>query len=339
MFQQKGILEKKRIFVAPLFLFMFLLAFLFVLAEIANAQEVISVGINPPQPGPNEEVVVGVESFLLDLDRSRISWSLNGASSKSGFGEKSFSFKTGAAGSVSMISIVVEPQTGERVSQTFIVRPQEVILLWQALTYVPPFYKGKALPASESVIIISAFPELVADSGTRINAGDLFYSWRQDGTALGALSGVGKRSAVLKAKTVPIDETTITLSVSSLDESIEARKQISVLTHEPAVLFYENHPLRGVNFGAALTGSVILESEELTVRAEPFFFSLKDLANEELEFGWSLNGSALADSSVRELVLRKDGGRAGIAKIDLRLRDFASALQEARSALFVSFGD
>ena len=48
----------------------------------------------------------------------------------------------------------------------------------QARRYTPPFYKGKKIFTSESVIKFIAIPNFVTSNNKKIPASDLVYTWK-----------------------------------------------------------------------------------------------------------------------------------------------------------------
>src|SRR3990167_10337236 len=67
---------------------------------------------------------------------------------------------------------------------------EEVDLLWQGNSYVPPFYEGRTLWSSQSRITFLAIPH-----GAGIgNPANLTYKWTKNGTVLGNINGVGKNT-------------------------------------------------------------------------------------------------------------------------------------------------
>src|SRR3989338_993377 len=127
-----------------------ILATLFI-GTLAYAQSDNSMFVrsSPEAPGAFEETTLSLVSYSFNLDTSQISWTLDGKAALSGSGKKSFTFTTKNVGSTSTIDIKVTPAGGEALNQRVVVRPANVDLLWQATdSYVPPFYRGKAMSSS-----------------------------------------------------------------------------------------------------------------------------------------------------------------------------------------------
>jgi len=81
-------------FLVTVFLF-----FSFYTPALAQARDSdVSVAVNPETPGPNQDVILTLTSFAVDLDKAQISWRLNSQLGLLGIGRKSFTFKTGESG-------------------------------------------------------------------------------------------------------------------------------------------------------------------------------------------------------------------------------------------------
>src|SRR3989339_2090015 len=141
----------------------------------------IMVDIVPPNPAPNENVTINLKSYAYDLNSVLISWSLNGKASALGIGKKSFSTVAGKAGEEKNVVVTISLPDGTTDTKITI-KPSVMVLLWQANdSYVPPFYKGKAMPTLGSQIKIVAMPEI--RNGTQIvNSKNIVYVWKRDYT-------------------------------------------------------------------------------------------------------------------------------------------------------------
>jgi len=250
-----------------------------------------------------------------------------------------FEFTTNNLGDVSKIDIIIKSSTGERISRTITVLPTEVDIISVAHAYTPSFFKGRALVASKGLLKFIAIPHLVTNKGVRLNPENLIYTWEQDGIVLGNLSGYGKNSIVLRAKTVARGRTSVSVTVSSFNQNITAQKTVSVRTVEPQILFYEKHPLEGIKYERAIN-TFSLSKEEITFRAEPYFFSLDDIQNDKLDYQWTLNKEKVAQvgKNKKEITLRQDSGASGNATIEFKIENLSRLLQLARGKLLINFG-
>ena len=147
-----------------------------VLPVISFAQSSFSselgVDISPNYPRPNETVSINLSLYTADLNSALITWYRDGESVLEGRGETRYSFQMGPVGKETKIEIQIELLGGTSFSKTFTLNPASVDLVWEADSYVPPFYKGKALHAMQGRLKIVAMPEFVKN-GARISPQNL----------------------------------------------------------------------------------------------------------------------------------------------------------------------
>jgi len=305
-------------------------------AHAQSATSILNVSISPGEPSAYENVQVNLESFSVDLKKARISWVLNGKSAEGGVGKTAFQFRTGALGTVSRVRVTATTVIGERFNRSFEVRPAEVDLIWETFTYTPPFYEGKALISSKSKVKISVIPHFILENGRRISPDDLIYIWQKGRRVLGSLSGTGRRSIVIDGPRL-FEKTRIGVEISSLSGAYNARKEIVLTARDPEIIFYEKHPTEGVRYGIAVEPEMILSQEEITLRAEPYFFSTEDLALGRTNFKWSLNNERVQSiSRVNEITLRREEA-SGLARLTLQIENTAKILQNAVANLLINF--
>jgi hypothetical protein len=247
----------------------------------------LTIDTAPDYPGPNQEVSVSLRFSQADLDRANVSWFLNGEIQKSGVGEKAFTFKTGPIGTTSRVSVSVETLEGRTVNKGFIIRPSIIDLVWNAETYSPPFYRGKALSGHRSRVRVTATPQLVDSNGNLLNSKSLIYNWRENSTVLNDQSGLGKDVLILEGKLITRPRK-ITVTVESLDGNSKSLGSVVVNRHNPSVLIYQNNPLYGIMFNHALTEVPLLD-QEISLVAIPYFFNVLSRNSEKIEYSWTQN--------------------------------------------------
>ena len=170
--------------------FLFYLIVLFPFLASAASPSSISVNIAPENPAPNENTEIILSSYSYNLDSVLISWSVDGKAVSSGIGKKSFSATAPEAGKQTTISASISLPDGT-IQKTIILRPAVMLLLWQGTdSYVPPFYRGKAMPGPGSEIKVVAMPEIKSGSQT-VNPRNMVYTWKEDYTIMPAASGYG----------------------------------------------------------------------------------------------------------------------------------------------------
>ena len=316
-----------------------LFAVLFITPFGLHAQTVndLSLGVTPSLPGAYEGVEIRLSSYSVDLSRSQIIWYVNDVSKAEETGLTTFKTKTGALGKPITVRASVKTQSGSKFSRSITFVPAEVDIVWSAHTYTPPFYKGKALASSESLIRLYAIANIVDSNGKRLTPNQLTYNWEQDGIRLGKISGVGKDGAVLQALPVPNARSYITVTVSKTGSSLQAKNTLVVRTANPAALFYEKHPLEGSRYNKALTAFEFPKGEA-TIRIEPYFFSLDDVQNKKIEYQWFINNKVTTPSdNNQELTLRHENDARGLARIIATITNHSRLVQDAENNLNINF--
>jgi hypothetical protein len=127
-----------RIFVIAFLVFSITLASN-VMAVTSDLLGNVTIEINPTYPKPGERALASVNTYSLDLDRTEITWLVNGSVVKQGIGEKSIGFNVGKAGTSTKIEVRVSSQSLGELSDTITLTAGEVDLLWESNTYTPQF--------------------------------------------------------------------------------------------------------------------------------------------------------------------------------------------------------
>lgn len=299
-----------------------------------SIREYLDVKTIPKNPAPHETVRVTIESYITDLNKATISWSLNGRLIERGAGKKAFSFQNGSSGETTRLSISITTNKGEVITKELSWSPVGITIMWEANTYTPPFYKGKALMTPQAIVRATAVPDSI---GTRnaLSAGDLVYIWKKDGNAVPNASGYGKNSfSFLGPK--PYGETKVSVQVSSTDDTVKSEMQVTLPLTKPFILFYEDHPLLGVWHNRALGSGLSLTKKEFSINAEPYFFSTETGEAPELLYSWSLNSKPVTNIS-RAITLHNEAGQNGNSALNLTMRGLRKTFQTASHSLMISF--
>src|SRR3989338_2221189 len=157
------------------------------------AFDLITFSTTPKTPGANESVLVTMNSYAVNLGTANITWYVNKEPIKNGTAETSLTLRTGDFGEKVTIDVVIITTEGLTVNKQFIIAPAEVDMLWEAQTYTPPFYKGKALPTYKSLVRVIAIPRF---NSVTSSPAKYFYKWTYDSNK-GAGEAIGKNSIVI----------------------------------------------------------------------------------------------------------------------------------------------
>ncbi|MSR70614.1 hypothetical protein EXS62_01080 [Candidatus Kaiserbacteria bacterium] len=295
--------------------------------------------IAPETPGPNALVVIEAQGVGPFLGNANIRWTQDGKTVLEGVGERKFSFTTGALGSSSRIRINITSATAGSFSKELVFTPSLVNLVWEADTTTPPFYRGKALYSAGSPLKVVAFPS-VFSGGSQISPSSLSYQWSRNSELLPAQSGLGRSTLTLDGDQLQTQESVV-VDINYGNARV-ARGELVVPAVEPRIMLYSRDALHGTRWEAALPARIQLNVPELTVQAEPFYFSMTSKKNNQLAFVWTLNGEDASgpDSSKGILTLRQSGGGVGSASLGVSLQnnDTNAFIQQAAAAIEIVFG-
>lgn len=245
--------------------------------------------IKPVNPGPNEVVVVNLQSYSVDLDRSLITWFINNQQINSGIGQKSLSSKIGQVGESSQWSVVIETPSGQQITGHLNFNPSTVDLLWQASTYTPEWYLGKSLPSPGSQVKILALNEIKKSDKQWYKKDELVFNWYKNGKFLSVSSGVGKDNIIIETNS-DYTPTQINVEVSSLDKIINSNGSLELKNFPPKLLIF---PVASSTSMYPFSNSINLTDDISSLLVEPFYFSNQDILDNNLFFNWKLNNKSV----------------------------------------------
>lgn len=295
--------------------------------DIGNS---LNLALSPEHPKANERVDARLESFATNLDRAEITWLLDGKTVEQGTGKTKISFTTGALGSEVVLAVNIKTLDGSFLNRVLRIKPALVSLVWQAYSYTPPFYKGKALLPIEGTASVIALPSFVTSSGERIPPENIIYTWRENDRVSGDGSGYGKFSFPVKGK-VPIRSITVSVEAAAPDFGLVASAETTIEPVAPQILFYEDRPLSGRSIKRALGNQFQFEGDEMRVSAIPYFFETTERKG-ALSYSWSVN-NAPSNETGPNLTLRRAGSEVGRAQIFLNITSPVSIFQAAEASL------
>ena len=302
----------------------------------AYSQGDISINVNPQNPSPNKNTTITLSSYAYDLNSILITWSVGGKRASSGIGQKFFSVTAPTLGKQTTVTATIALPDGD-VNQTVTIRPSIMTLLWQANdSYVPAFYKGKALPSPNSEVKIVAVPEIKNSSGF-IDPKNMLYAWKLNSTNDQDSSGYGKNSFVYTSDYLD-SSNLVSVTASTIDQSYSADGNINVQTTDPKIEFYKNDLNIGTIWEQTLGDGHKITGNEI-IQAIPYFISPKDIRIPFLTFTWSINGQQVTVPSYSKnlLPLTLQAGTSGTAKIGLQVDNVNNLVETANKEINVQF--
>jgi len=303
-----------------------------------SSAETLTVAINPEHPRAFSLVEVSIQSFSVDLNQVTISWFLNGVRQKEGVGERTLLFQTGGIGEKSTVRIVASSPIGVIADEVVEIIPASVDLIWQGRTYTPPFYRGRSVVSAEALVDIVAFPQMILNNRF-LQDDEITYTWKKDGEVLGEYSGYGRNTLLIQAP-FQGSATTIEVLATAGGGAVNAEASVVIEPIEPFIRVYENDPLLGVQFHKAITGTLIPTSNDVTVTAYPFFFSVENRNSSALSYEWLANDTPI-DSLGNDrgsINIAVGDGQVGTADLSLSIQNAIRIFQAAVASFSISFG-
>lgn len=294
----------------------------------------LGVKIIPNYPKPNEMVFISLTLYTGDLNSADITWYKDGKIVLSGKGETEYSFRAGPVGEEIKIEIRIKLLSGVSFSKNFSLNPAGVDIVWEAYSYTPPFYRGKALHPRQGSLKIVAMPEFVKN-GRRISSENLVYQWSNDVQSYQGQSGYGKKVLVLNGSILGRSES-IKVLVTDPINNLAAQSFIDISPTDPEIIFYEINPYYGHIFDSAVANSFDLKTGEVQILAAPYYFTREE--NNPLKYEWRLNGQVIPNlSDSRTAIFKKPEDEAGRSSISLQTKVTNRILQQAGSSLIMNF--
>jgi hypothetical protein len=305
-----------------------------------------STGVDPVQyivapetPGPNAPVTItvqGVGSFLGD---ATITWSAGGRAAQSGVGLTTFSFTTGGLGTQTVVRVSIDSSSQGLIQHSFTFVPSTVDLVWEADTSVPPLYRGHALYSPGSPLRVVAFPTVIV-GGKKVSAASLSYQWTVNDNPVPDASGTGKYTLNYTGDQLQTGED---VAADVYAGSLKVgHSEVVVPASSPLLLLYYKDPLRGVVWDETLPSRIALNGQELTVKAQPYFFANQSLSGSGVTWAWALNGQPAIGPTSNQgvLTLRQSGQGPGSAdlSVELQNQDPSQLVQSAKALLGIVFG-
>ena len=303
-------------------------------AQFDTSEGALSISPNPQYPLPNSTVQLTAESPLLDLANSDIEWTVNGAAAGSG---QSIKLTVGAPGSATNVSVSVSGQSGDDSAQLTLI-PTSIDLLWEADSYTPPFYRGRAVPTSGSTIRLFAVPHFVASDGTVIASSGIDFTWKVNGGVDEAQSGIGESSALFPAA-ILYGTDVIEVDAQTPDGSLAGSASITIQTQAPQLVLYEDNPLFGLMYHQALGSSQNAPESETSFAAVPYFAEAASPNDASLAYQWSVNGSPVSTDPSDPSEITISASSSGEAQIQLSVSKPSDPFFSASGSWLVGFGE
>lgn len=305
---------------------LFLFFPLFVGAQSLGGISLTSV---PKYPEPGEEVSVSLDQYGVNTFGATIRWYINGTEEVSARNERSVTFVSGNLGEKTTVRVSVAQASGVSLTSTKTIAPAIVDMILEADTYVPYFYKGRALPSSNAGVRVVA----LVHGGTGADRSTYSYKW-QLGTSV--LFGGAVRGKYVAELVMPqFDRKPLTVEVSDSGGNVVAKNSIILVNQDPELLFYEENALRG-HLGRAIMGELPLLGEETTVFGEPYYLS-KNVLGSGANFSWKINNRLTTPNTTPNSLTLQKSGSGGTVGVELDVVVEGDVPQRVKDSFLLTF--
>lgn len=286
--------------------------------------------VEPDFPEPESSVTVSLSAYSMNTTAANITWTVDGVAVAGSQNARSITLQTGKIGKKTTVTAAVRLPGGTQFTVRKDIVPSSVDIIIESSTYVPSFYRGRALPSSESAVRVIAVPIL----GTAVNPSDLTYRWEYGGSVL--LDGPVKGKQSVTVLVSSYSGGYIQVTVFDKNGWAVASRAISLEETPPELHFYEENPLRGLS-QLALTDSFSLIGDETVIHGEPYFMNT-NLGSRSVTFNWKIDGSSTLTNNAdpHTITLRRTGG-SGKAEIGLRALTTTKIPQYVDGGFMINF--
>lgn len=302
---------------------------LFFVAHFTYAQTLpvnINISINPSEPKPGQRVVASIESFDMDLDTATISWFYNRNLITSGIGRKTTTFTAPNSNTVAELSVTATSSSGSGQSSV-IVRSASIDMVWEAIdSYVPPFYKGKALASIGGKLRVVAIPSVTAPKS-------ISYTWRYNDNAVPGQSGSNKNSLNIKTDVLSNTES---FFVEAKGGAFTGSGSLQIPLRNPQVLVYQK--IDGfIDYSKGSIDNISITKPGVILRAEPFNFSITNSLENSLSFNFLLDDESFSGSNNMQEISITKPENSGQSSFVINVNSIKERLQAITRSFTLNF--
>lgn len=273
----------------------------------------ISLSANPASPAPRSQVKIRASTPTFDKNTAIFEWTIDGKSRSdlSGLGKDVITLPTGDVGSSIRASVsVIRQDGGEGGELSLTVYVSDLSLTWLSETYVPKWYKGKALPAQNAVVNVIAIPQ-ISVGGSSIAPENLSYTWSLDDEE-DAVSGIGKQTFRIRVSDLPGTTHDVRVVIQDQQKRIKKEGRIFITPSNARAAIYQSSPLGGIEPRTS-PSFIYAPLKELDLVVEPFFFPITSKRN--LTYKWSVAGNETSGSVQAPFLLTLYPGSKALSSI------------------------
>lgn len=299
--------------------------------SVPTQQGTVSLNMRPAYPEPNTEVTLSLDDYSVKTLGADIIWYVNGLEKVSNRNNRSLTLTTGSLGEKITVVVTLVRNNIPISSAERIIIPSVVDIILESNTYIPNFYRGRALPSSESTVRAIA----IFHDGTNTSWDNNSYKWTLGETVLSG--GPLKGKYVMDVVVPRLQSKQLTVEVYNARGGLVGKKSIFIDSVQPQLHLYEYSPLHGLS-ERAIQSPLALTSPQTTLYAEPFFLNTQILDTIDTRFVWKLNNVTVpTDESAPNAIELTKNGSAGEASVSVAITTLKKIPQYVADTIDVVF--
>ena len=292
--------------------------------------EALTIELNPPFPAPGETATASIDDYASGIIGGNIAWFMNGARATGTENLRSVTFVAGELGRTDTLSVSLAAGNGLTLQASKTITPRYLDLIIEPQTYIPQFYRGRALPVHDSIIRATA---LLHDRTGIVNPTNYTYLWRVNNTTL---NNGGIRGGFQNTYAVPHGANhTVTLEVYDATGELITRRAMNVQSSKVDPRLYEESALYGLSY-TTVKSPLQFIGNSVTLRAVPYNLDVRSVG-QNLFTEWQINGQRTAQSTDDPFLITLERRGTGASTVAFKLRNRVSLLQGGEVSTLLQF--
>lgn len=309
----------------------FFIVFLFICSISSTAfgqqQSDLSISAFPEYPAPGATVTLTLGSYDVNVDQSSVVWRYNNKLIDGGAGKKSITVVAPGAGSVGVVTASVTGAGFGSTTVSYTLRPGSIDLVWEAVdAYTPPFYKGKALASTNSLIRVVGISAASAPK-------QFVYTWSRNDTTLGSLSGLNRSNLLFRNNELDTSEL---IGLTGQSGNFTGSASITIPITNPSMVVYEKED-GFINYAKGFSNAFATKDPGVILRIEPFFFSVASSVIKSLAFTVMQNDLNITNPSVQNELYLSAPSAGGNSNIQIVIDTITETFQSVTRNFTISF--
>ncbi len=278
----------------------------------------VTLKLEPQFPGAHTPVTVSLDDYSINTAGAQILWYVDSVAQSAYTNARAMQFTTGTLGKKHVVNVRINRTNALPLSASVTIIPTEIHIILEADTYVPSFYRGRALPSVASPVRAIV---LVQD-GTKTAPSEYTYTWTEEGTVL--LGGPIKGKNSFEFNMPQFGSKSLSVSVLNPVGEQVGKGYVLLEATEPELRFYEESPLRGL-LQREMVGPFPFIGDEMVIHGEPYFMS-NPVSESTAQFTWKIGGNKSSSNTGTPNALRLEriGARGDtLVQLDIVTNDRA----------------